>query len=330
MELRFILVSHCNFDCYFCLNEYFGSKEAKYSLTGSDFRKITKMASDQFGINKITLTGGEPTLRKDLNEIIESIAHPSINLTLVSNGTLLDRHIEILKHLDELHVSFHSFDKDHWERITNSNGKNMKIVKDNIILVRKKYPNLKIKLNVVAERGNSTESQINQYLAFAKEYNLEISLFRDGSKYIDSSRVDGTIDYNNRADWWDLTNLNVYKHHKSQRKEIWISDGISINLSYTSTDFQTWDSIWVSPNGDIYGDIFQKSPVLNIKSSLLKADLRSLKKAFSSLVLEAKVNLLIQNVNTEIEREGLKSKLVKIMKKRIRLNLTVIPKPIVR
>jgi molybdenum cofactor biosynthesis enzyme MoaA len=68
MEIRFVLVSNCNADCYFCLNEYVGTKSAKFNLYPSHFAQIM-YAANTLGVNDCTLTGGESTLRKDLADI---------------------------------------------------------------------------------------------------------------------------------------------------------------------------------------------------------------------------------------------------------------------
>jgi GTP 3',8-cyclase len=91
--LRISLVDHCNLRCVYCM-----PLDARHSGSGSkwlDAREIEMVAraAVAVGFRKIRLTGGEPTLRSDLIEIVERLA--SIDgigdLALTTNGILLPR-----------------------------------------------------------------------------------------------------------------------------------------------------------------------------------------------------------------------------------------------
>lgn len=62
-------------------------------LTRQEIYKIAKLFAVNCGVNKIKITGGEPTVRKDLIDIVKdlkSISHIQ-NLGITTNGYLLPR-----------------------------------------------------------------------------------------------------------------------------------------------------------------------------------------------------------------------------------------------
>src|SRR6266446_4888910 len=66
-------------------------------LTFEEIARLARVFKDQ-GIEKIRLTGGEPLLRKNLERLIEMLAAiPGLDLTLTTNGSLLERKARALK-----------------------------------------------------------------------------------------------------------------------------------------------------------------------------------------------------------------------------------------
>ena len=68
-ELRLIITRACNYDCYFCHGEGV-SKDCKSLLNSEDYEFLVKSCNQLFGWNTVTLTGGEPFVRKDCRDII--------------------------------------------------------------------------------------------------------------------------------------------------------------------------------------------------------------------------------------------------------------------
>lgn len=268
MELRFLLVSHCNYDCYFCLNEYFGSKSTHYELLPSDYRKIAN-AAKSLSINRVTLTGGEPTLRKDLLEIISELKSEGIHITLITNGHILDQRLISLKLIDELHISFHAMTNDAWYKVTR-NRDGMEKVRQNIIAARKINTNLRIKLNIVSLSENNTFDQMQRYISFAREYNLELNIFQEGYfKMLELLGIEKG-ETPKPSKWWDLADFKPELIEDRLRKKTYLVNGVKVSLSYTSTDRISWDSIWIDPLGGCYCDIKQDTPVLDLSVALPK------------------------------------------------------------
>ncbi|MCC6764191.1 MAG: GTP 3',8-cyclase MoaA [Deltaproteobacteria bacterium] len=91
--LRISLVDHCNLRCVYCM-----PMDARRSASGSPWLTASEIetvarAAVGVGFRKFRLTGGEPTLRADLVEIVERIARIDgvRDLALTTNGVLLPR-----------------------------------------------------------------------------------------------------------------------------------------------------------------------------------------------------------------------------------------------
>lgn len=119
---RISLTSECNLSCYFCHNEgqerLFANRDL---LSLDDIVWICGIARD-CGFAKFKLTGGEPTLRGDITEIVSGIRALGIDdLSMITNGTCLKALARDLRTagLPRLNVSFFTLDK---ERFTRANG----------------------------------------------------------------------------------------------------------------------------------------------------------------------------------------------------------------
>lgn len=114
--LRLVLNTACNGNCYFCHRE--GYNADNHEMSWSVINESIKAAC-QLNIPKISLTGGEPTLRKDLFDIVTTIKHkcPDLLIGLTTNGYKLDslpsNAIELIDHIN---LSISSFNKQKYIR----------------------------------------------------------------------------------------------------------------------------------------------------------------------------------------------------------------------
>src|SRR5690606_32323987 len=95
--LRLSVTEVCNFRCNYCLPEGTdrGPDARAQDLTLDEFRRLVA-AFARLGTRKVRITGGEPSLRKDLTEIIAICkATPGIeNVSITSIGYRLAHDIE--------------------------------------------------------------------------------------------------------------------------------------------------------------------------------------------------------------------------------------------
>ena len=112
--LRMSLIDHCNLRCVYCMplsGLHFARSDEL--LSAAELERVARAALD-VGFRKIRLTGGEPTLRSDLLDIVERLGRlPGLHdLAMTTNGILLPRLVEDLVraglkrvniHIDTLH-----------------------------------------------------------------------------------------------------------------------------------------------------------------------------------------------------------------------------------
>jgi len=121
-DLRISVTDRCNFRCSYCMPKDVFDKDYPYLPHSAllSFEEITRVARlfAAHGVRKIRLTGGEPLLRKNIEILIEQLAAlrtvdgEPLDLTLTTNGSLLDRKARALKAagLDRVTVSLDGLD----------------------------------------------------------------------------------------------------------------------------------------------------------------------------------------------------------------------------
>ncbi len=119
--LRLSITDLCNFRCNYCLPNGPDCDSGKDNMSVSEI-KVLVAAFAKLGTKKIRITGGEPALRKDLEQVIELCANtPGIEqVALTTNGFNLDKHIESWHQagLTNLNVSADSLDPRLFNAIT--------------------------------------------------------------------------------------------------------------------------------------------------------------------------------------------------------------------
>ncbi len=117
-DLRISVTDRCNFRCTYCMpKDVFGmDHEFLPHAQILSFEEITRMARifATLGTEKIRLTGGEPLLRRGIEELVAMLraALPGIDLTLTTNGSALKAKARALREagLDRITVSLDSLD----------------------------------------------------------------------------------------------------------------------------------------------------------------------------------------------------------------------------
>lgn len=116
-DLRISVTDRCNFRCVYCMPKSVFDKDYAFLPRGSllSFEEITRLARlfAAHGVTKIRLTGGEPLLRRNLEQLIEQLVRiPDMEVTLTTNGVLLPRKAAALRDagLRRLTVSLDSLD----------------------------------------------------------------------------------------------------------------------------------------------------------------------------------------------------------------------------
>jgi cyclic pyranopterin phosphate synthase len=141
-------------------------------LTRQELTRFVRLAG-ALGIGRIRLTGGEPLLRDDLVDIVESLKKiPTVrDLSLTTNGSRLEPLLAALKKagLDRLTVSLDSLDPRRFEEVTLSKNY-LEVIQAIFSALKMGFP---VKLNMVVLKGVSAE-EIVRYVRMAVDYPFEV------------------------------------------------------------------------------------------------------------------------------------------------------------
>jgi len=115
--LRISLTDHCNLRCVYCMPLLGTYAPPEHLLDADEIARVARAAA-AVGFRKIRLTGGEPTLRRDLVEIVARVsAIPGIeDVALTTNGLLLPKLAPELRAAGLRRVNIH-VDSLHPERV---------------------------------------------------------------------------------------------------------------------------------------------------------------------------------------------------------------------
>jgi GTP 3',8-cyclase len=185
-KLRISVTDRCNFACLFCMphkNEVNWIPQQDI-LSFEELIRVTKVLCS-LGIVKVRITGGEPLLRKGIEDLVKALR--SINnlktVDMTTNGWFLAEKAKKLREagLQGVTISLHSLRPDRFERISGK-GALLSRVLEGIDAASDAglYP---IKINTVAIRGYN-DDEIIDIVDFARKRRLSV-------KFIEFMPLDG-------------------------------------------------------------------------------------------------------------------------------------------
>ena len=209
--IRLSISDVCNFKCGYCLPDGYKIDKSD-NRTFINIEEIGRLAKalSELGVSKIRLTGGEPTVRKDLFEIIKIIKENSgIKKTVITtNGYRLDKISNDIKNsdLDGINISIDSLNPDTFKKITGHDRLD-EILKGIKNLQESNFKNIKI--NAVLLKGiNDSEKDFNDWAKFLKNNEIdfryiELMLTGDNLDYFNKYHVPAKkfSDYLNKNNW---------------------------------------------------------------------------------------------------------------------------------
>ncbi len=178
--LRVSLTNACNLGCVYCVEETavpptenaLPQKDSRQPLTVGGFLETIAALHRILGLETIRLTGGEPTLYRDLLPLMQGIRNLGIAaIKMTTNGYLLAGKIAAYAEagLTSLNVSLDALEPEPFFQISRRRnlGKILEGIEKAVAL------GLEVKLNCVVVRGLN-DSQILLLLDFAKDRNISI------------------------------------------------------------------------------------------------------------------------------------------------------------
>jgi cyclic pyranopterin phosphate synthase len=119
--LRISLTDHCNLRCLYCMPEEMVFRPSADLMQDDEILTLVRLFVS-LGFDKIRLTGGEPTIRAHVVQLVQQIAAtPGVNtLTMTTNGVLLPRMALPLAQagLQRVNISLDTLDPDKFQTLT--------------------------------------------------------------------------------------------------------------------------------------------------------------------------------------------------------------------
>ncbi|MHC4262599.1 MAG: GTP 3',8-cyclase MoaA [Planctomycetota bacterium] len=168
--LRVSLTNRCQLDCAYCTLQ----DEPAEVLRADEIERILRVAAARLGFRKVRLTGGEPTLRRDLPDVVRRVGAISgiREVALTTNGMLLERRAEelVAAGLATVNVSLDSLRPDRFRELTG--GGDVQEVVGGVRAARDAgVPN--VKLNVVL-MGGTNDDEIEDFIDFSATERVEV------------------------------------------------------------------------------------------------------------------------------------------------------------
>ena len=169
--LRISLTERCNLRCSYCMPlDGVQITPSSKLMNASEIYEISKIFVSH-GVNKIRLTGGEPSVRKDFPDILKRLSNLPVKLSLTTNAVTIDRYLPLLKSskTKSINISLDTLDSARFKKITFRDY--FKRVFNNIhLLIKSGY---QIKINVVLIKGIN-DDEILDFIEFTKSNSVAV------------------------------------------------------------------------------------------------------------------------------------------------------------
>ena len=230
--IRMSITEVCNFKCGYCLpNGYQADKsDNRKFLNIDEIRRLAKGFSE-LGVQKIRLTGGEPTVRKDFYEIVKILKNETSikKIVITTNGYHLDQKAKLLidSGLDGINISIDSLDRETFKSIT-KHDRLPEILKGIEILQSLNFDNIKI--NAVLLNGvNSSKKDFDSWAEYIKINKVNF-------RYIELMQTGDNLDYFNRYH----ISSKIFKNYLIENKWIYqtLGQDAGPSLNYINPDYK--------------------------------------------------------------------------------------------
>lgn len=172
--LRLSLTAACQMRCNYCGPAWLRSRCDTNQLTAPEIESVVHHLVQRHNLHKVRLTGGDPTARPDLVEIIERLSRiDGINdLAMTTNGLSLAHHAAdyAAAGLRRMNISLDSLHPQTFERMTGVKGLNRVLDGIDAAIDAGLKP---IRLNTVVLAGEN-DHELPQLVRFAAEREIEI------------------------------------------------------------------------------------------------------------------------------------------------------------
>ena len=229
-------------------------------MTAQEIYTIAQKFVDA-GVTKIRLTGGEPLIRKDAQEILEKLATLDVELAISTNAVITDRYIELFKKIgmQNINVSLDTLIPERFKTITRRNY--FQRVYDNIFQLVSEGFNIKLNCVLMKEIN---EDEIIDFIQLSENHAIHVRFIEfmpfDGNNWDRSKLVSfqEIMTYVERAfSKEDILRINDRPNDTSKNYQIKNYKGSFAVISTVTNPFcDSCNRIRLTANGKIKNCLF--------------------------------------------------------------------------
>lgn len=176
--LRISVTDRCDLRCIYCMAEDMQFVPRSQLLTLEELYRVGK-SFVELGVKKIRITGGEPLTRRGVMHLFETLGQLQglHELTLTTNGTLLDRYAQALKNagVTRINISLDSLQAARFRKITRIGDIHRTFAGIDAAL-KAGFKRVKINSVILKHRNHD---EIPALVAFAMERGMDISFIEE-------------------------------------------------------------------------------------------------------------------------------------------------------
>ncbi len=176
-DFQWITTAICNLRCTHCYGAFgLPGKDELNTEEGKSVLKQFKKLVTSVGLSPdIHFSGGEPLLRRDIYELISYAKSIGINVTILSNGTLIN--LDRAKSLEQsgvskIQISFEGSNRETHEFIR---GKNTFVKSLNAVKILKENTNIDVSMAMTVMKSNLNEAE--SFVELCKEMRADRAVF---------------------------------------------------------------------------------------------------------------------------------------------------------
>ena len=178
-DLRISVTDRCNFRCTYCMPaEGMTWLDRSEVLTYEEIERVARICVEKFGVDSLRLTGGEPTVRAHLPQLIAKLAALRLpdetkpDIALTTNGATLRNIALELRNagLDRINVSLDSLKPERFFAMTRRDELHNVLAGIAEAQIAGFSP---MKVNAVVERG-ANDDEILDLVRYGRDNNVEV------------------------------------------------------------------------------------------------------------------------------------------------------------
>jgi GTP 3',8-cyclase len=269
-DLRISITDRCNFRCTYCMPKEVFGKDYQFLERSAllSFEEITRLARAfvKHGVEKIRLTGGEPLIRRNIEQLITMLAEiPGLDLTLTTNGSSLAKKARALKAagLKRITVSLDSLDDAVFMGMNDVDFPVAKVLEG--ITAAKDAGLTPIKINMVVKRGVNEQSIVPMARYFREQGHILRFIEYMDVGHTNGWRMDDVVSAREIVDLIskEMPLEPAYPNYTGEVAERWrYKDGsgeIGVIASVTQAFCKTCTRARISTEGKLYTCLFATS-----------------------------------------------------------------------